>query len=415
MTTFFRPDLKALTVLSMGLTLVACGDTAPQDQSAEAIHERVFTFDSEVDTPHLITDGQINPCGPTDLQVDIPKMRKGGLDGAAFVIWVQQTARSADAYQAAEEEGIRQLNAFRQVADTQCPDQIAIAETAAEVTQIHNDGKLVALIGMVNGYPLGPNLERLQDFYDQGLRYIGFTHAGHNDLADSARPSAERGEGPSEHNGLSDLGRRLVDEMNRLGMIVDASQVSMKTLQDMAAHSKAPIIASHSSVFKLVPNPRNISDEGLLAIKETGGVVQIVAFSGYLVDNQALFFGKLGALNAQFKLQPGQTAGDLSTADRQAYDIELGKIFASMPKANVSELVDHIDYAVALLGIDHVGISSDFEHGGGVTGWMTAGESLNVTKELVARGYSEEEIGKLWGGNFLRVLAEVEQVAATLQ
>ena len=216
-------------------------------------------------------------------------------------------------------------------------------------------------------------------------------------------------------NGLSDLGRRLIEEMNRLGMIVDVSQVSMKALKDMSAHSKAPVVASHSSVFSLVPNPRNITDEGLTAIKQTGGVVQIVAFSGYLVDNQALFFQKLGALNAQFNLGPGQTAGDLGPDDRQAYDAELAKVFASMPKADLSAFVDHIDYAVNLLGIDHVGISSDFEHGGGVTGWMDAGETLNVTKELVARGYTEDEIAKLWGGNFLRVLRQVEEVAAQSQ
>ena len=413
------PSHHARNLLMLGLAgafgLTACEEAPQQDQSAEAIHERVFTFDSEVDTPHMITDGTINPCGPTDLQVDIPKMQSGGLDGAAFVIWVQQTARSPEAYQAANEEGLKQLNAFRRVTDDLCPDQIAIAESADDVERIHKDGKLVAMIGMVNGFPLGANLENLQSYYDQGLRYISFTHLGHNDLADSARPSQELGDGPTEHDGLSDLGRRLIDEMNRMGLIVDASQVSMKALMDMAAHSKAPIIASHSSVFSLVANPRNITDDGLMAIKQTGGVVQIVAFSGYLVDNQALFFQKLGALNTQFGLQPGQTAGDLGAEDRQSYDMELGKIFASMPKANVIEFVDHIDYAVNLLGIDHVGISSDFEHGGGVNGWMNASESLNITKELLARGYAEDEIAKLWGGNFLRVMASVEQIAGQLQ
>jgi len=413
MTRFFS-NLPILAVaLSAGLA--ACSEDREVDQSAEAIHERVFAFDSEVDTPHLITGGTINPCGATELQVDVPKMRAGGLDGAAFVIWVQQTERSPEAYEAAHAEGMRQLDAFRDVANNLCPDQISIAERTADIERIRQDGKLVALMGMVNGFPLGPNLERLQEYYDKGVRYISFTHLGHNDLADSARPSAELGDSPSEHNGLSDLGRQLVDEMNRLGMIVDASQVNMKTLEDMAARSKAPIIASHSSVFSLVPNPRNITDEGLLAIKNTGGVVQIVAFSGYLVDNQALFFQKLGTLNAQFGLSPGQTAGDLSPEDRQAYDMELGKVFASMPNANVSEFVDHIDYAVTLLGIDHVGISSDFEHGGGVTGWMDASETLNVTKELLARGYTEDEIAKLWGGNFLRVLNAVEQIAAELK
>lgn len=403
-----------VAILLLCASLTACGEDPVLDQSAEAIHERVFAFDSEVDTPHLITDGSINPCGPTDLQVDVPKMRAGGLDGAAFVVWVQQTERSPEAYEAAATEGMKQIDAFRNVTDNLCPEDIEVAQSVDDVGRIKKDGKLVALMGMVNGFPLGANLEQLQAYYDKGVRYISFTHLGHNDLADSARPSTELGNGPSEHDGLSALGRRLIEEMNRLGMIVDASQVSMKALKDMAAHSKAPIIASHSSVFKLVPNPRNITDEGLQAIKDTGGVVQIVAFSGYLVDNQALFFQKLGALNGQFNLAPGQTAGDLSPEDRQAYDLELAKVFASMPKANVSEFIDHIDYAVNLLGIDHVGISSDFEHGGGVTGWMDASETLNVTKELVARGYSEDDIAKLWGGNFLRVLRAVEDISEQL-
>ena len=404
---------------ALGLWLAACGTTsssltdAELDARARAIHDAVLTFDSEVDIPFNFATDELDPGKRTDLQVDLVKMREGGLDAAAFVIWVRQEVRAPEAYDKAVELGRIKLDAIRRMADEMYPGEIGIAYRAADFERLRAEGKLVALIGMVNGFALGPDLSLLQEYYDQGLRYISFAHAGHNDLADSSRPQPALGDGPTEHGGLSELGRTLIAEMNRLGIIVDASQVTMDSLKQMASTSAAPIIASHSSIYSLVPNPRNITDDGLRAIKETGGVIQIVAFSGYIIDNSKLFNAELTLLNEKYGLQPGQTVEDLPAEQREAYGVEQIGLFAKMPDATVAQYVDHIDYAVDLLGIDHVGISSDFEHGGGVIGWMDASETFNVTKELVRRGYAQDEIAKIWGGNFLRVLEQVEQVAAT--
>ncbi len=383
------------------------------ESRARSIHNAVLTFDSEVDIPFNFATDEIDPGTRTELQVDLVKMHEGGLDAAAFVIWVRQEARTPKAYATAIEQGRAKLDAIHRMA-VQYPDEIEIAYSANDFERLHAEGKLVALIGMVNGYALGPDLSLLKDYYDQGLRYISFTHAGHNDLADSSRPQIRLGNRATEHGGLSDLGRALVAEMNRLGIIVDVSQVTMEALEQIASVSKAPIIASHSSIHTLVPNPRNITDDGLLAIKDTGGVIQIVAFSGYIIDNSELFNAELALLNKEYGLEPGQTVEDLPTDRQEAYGTDQIGLFAKMPDATVAQYVNHIDYAVELLGIDHVGISSDFEHGGGVIGWMDASETFNVTKELVRRGYTEQGIAKIWNGNFLRVLKDVEQVAATL-
>ena len=412
---------RCAAVLSLSIFLPGCSgwsadpfglSEAEIDAKATVIHETVLTLDSEVDIPYNFATDELDPGTRTDLQVDLVKMREGGLDAAVFIVGVNQELRAPEAYETAKEQGLIKLNAIHRMAEDMHPDQIEIAYSADDVERIHNEGKLVALIGMVNGFVLGSEQELLDDYFDKGLRYIAFTHAGHNDLADSARPLARLDEPPTEHEGLSEKGRRLVERMNCLGIIVDVSQVTMETVKQMAELSKAPVIASHSSVYSIVASARNISDEGLLAIKETGGVIQIVAFSGYIrPGNYEILNEQVGALNESYGLEQGQVAEDLPAGRREAYSEELSKIFQNLPKATMSQYVDHIDYVVDFLGIDHVGISSDFEHGGGVIGWMDASESLNVTKELVRRGYSESDIAKIWGGNFLRVLRDVEGVA----
>ncbi len=404
---------------ALGAVLAACNTTPESisgtdlDVRARAIHDAVLTFDSEVDIPFNFATEELDPGKRTELQVDLVKMREGGLDAAAFVIWVRQEVRAPEAYSKVIELGRVKLDAIHRMADEMYPDEIGIAYKVADFERLRTEGKLVALIGMVNGSALGPDLSLLQDYYDEGLRYISFTHAGHNDYADSSRPQPLLGDGATEHGGLSDLGRDLIAEMNRLGIIVDVSQVTMEALIQMASASNAPVIASHSSIHAIVPNPRNITDEGLLAIKESGGVIQIVAFSGYIIDNSELLNAELADLNERYGLQAGQTVQDLPSDQQEAYGADQIGLFAKMPDATVAQYFDHIDYAVELLGIDHVGISSDFEHGGGVIGWMDASETFNVTKELVRRGYSQDDIAKIWSGNFLRVLRDVEQVAAS--
>jgi membrane dipeptidase len=221
---------------------------------------------------------------------------------------------------------------------------------------------------MENGYVIGRDLSLLQDYRDKGARYLTLVHNGHNDIGDSAQPSATLSDVQAEHGGLSEFGYEVIDELNRLGILVDISHVSKDTMLQATRHSKAPVIASHSGAAGVFAHARNMDDEQLMALRDNGGVVQIVAFNTYLKEGG---------------------------------------------NASVSELVDHIDHAVQLIGIEHVGISSDFGGGGGVTGWNGAAETFNVTLELVRRGYSEDDIAKLWGGNVLRILEAAEQVAAS--
>jgi microsomal dipeptidase-like Zn-dependent dipeptidase len=226
---------------------------------------------------------------------------------------------------------------------------------------------------MLNAYPLGSDLSQIDEWYKRGVRIFGYVHAGNNDWADSSRPSQQLGDRPGEHGGLSDLGKQGIARLNELGMLIDVSQLTTPALKQVLSLTKAPVAATHSGLKAIVDSPRNLTDEELELIKKNGGVVQIVAFGNYL--------------------RPAPTAA----AEH-----------APVPPATVAQLVDSIDYAVKKIGIDHVGISSDFNHGGGVAGWQNEGECQNVTVELLRRGYSEKNIAKLWGGNFMRVWAEAQ-------
>lgn len=334
---------------------------------AVGIHERVMTLDTHDDIElNLATSESMPASGP--MQNSLDAMQAGGLDAAFFVVYVPQTARTPEGYLAARADALAKFDAIHRMVALY-PDRIGLATTAAEARAIHAQGKLVAMIGMENGYVIGKDLALLQVYRDKGARYLTLVHNGHNDIGDSAQPQAPLGDMAAEHGGLSEFGRQVVDELNRVGILVDVSHVSKDTMLQATRRSKAPVIASHSGAAGVYRHARNMDDEQLLALRDNGGVVQIVAFNTYLKEGG---------------------------------------------NASVRELGDQIDYAVKLIGIDHVGISSDFGGGGGVTGWANAGETFNVTLELVRRGYSEEDIAKLWGGNVLRILEAAEDVAADL-
>ncbi|MDY6981529.1 MAG: dipeptidase [Pseudomonadota bacterium] len=332
---------------------------------ARAIHERVLALDTHVDIDLTHATSQFLP-GNGDAQVNLDKMVAGGLDAAFFIVYVPQTARDETGYLAAKADAFAKFDAIHRMTDNLYADRIGLATTAAEVRALHEQGKLVALIGMENGYVIGRDLSLLEEYRRRGARYLTLVHNGHNDIGDSAQPSMPLGDPRAEHGGLSEFGYEVVDELNRLGILVDVSHVSKDTMMQATRHSKAPVIASHSGAAAVFAHARNMDDEQLLALRDNGGVVQIVAFNTYL---------KQGG------------------------------------NASVTELVDHIDHAVQLIGVDHVGISSDFGGGGGVSGWNGADETFNVTLELVRRGYSEDDIAKLWGGNVLRILEAAEEVA----
>ena len=407
-----------------GLTLLAAcegGEPAPPSDDVEAraraIHDAVLAIDTHADIPYDFATPAVDPLN-ADRQVSLEKMTSGGLDAAFFIVYKRQGARTPEGYRAARDSALIKFEAIHRMTEEMYPDRIELAYTADDVERIHAGGKLVAAIGIENGYVIGRDLALLARYHELGARYITLAHGGHNDIADSSTPRDDLGDGLAEHGGLSDFGEQVVAEMNRLGIMVDISHVSKEAALDAMRVSRAPVIASHSSTHALAEHPRNLDDEALLALRDNGGVMQTVAFAGYVKIQPPERAEELANLRYMhgFVEGPGpDTLVGMSSQDQFAYARGVEMLDVRYPPANVSDFVDHIDHAVQLIGIDHVGISSDFDGGGGVYGWDDASETFNVTTELVRRGYTEDEIRKLWSGNLLRVWREVERVAAELQ
>ena len=384
-------------------------------KKAKEIHARILTIDTHDDIPPTFATDEVDPGVDGNRQVDLPKMESGGLDVAVFIVYVGQTERTPENYQEAKDAAMVKFNAIHRMTEEMYPDKIELAHSADDIERINQSGKLVACIGIENGYVIGKDLSLLQKYYDLGARYITLAHGGHNDICDSATPRENLGDGESEHNGVSEFGKEVIAEMNRLGIMVDVSHISKKAMLDAVALTKSPVIASHSSARALCDHPRNLDDEQLLALKENGGVMQTVAFRRYVKEDVPEKIAARDSIWEAMGITSFSALRDLSDEKRTEYRASLSELDEKWPSANVNDFVDHIDHAVKLIGIDHVGISSDFDGGGGVDGWNNAGESLNLTVELVRRGYSEEDIAKLWGGNLLRVLRENERIAKELQ
>ena len=293
-------------------------------------------------------------------------------------------------------------------------DKIELALTAADVRRIKASAKKIVIIGMENGYSMGKDIRLLDQFHDYGGRYFGLVHNGHNDLADSAQPNKAKGEPDEEWHGISPLGKQVVKRLNELGIMVDVSHSSAKSTMDMLALSATPIIASHSGVKGVSNHPRNLSDEALAEFKRTGGVVQLVAFDGYVKAVPAEKTAAIADLRKTMNVKPGDM-DKLPPETLKAYEAKMAEIDKKWPRANVANYVDHIDYAVKHMSIDNVGVSSDFNGGGGIDGFNGSGDAINITVELLKRGYTEDQIGKIWGGNLLRVMEKAEQYAANLK
>ena len=400
-------------------------------ERARAIHDRVVTIDTHADINTGNFTETVNYTMNLDTQVNLVKMAAGGLDVAWFIVYTGQSTLDEAGYAAAYANAIDKFDAIHRLAEDIAPDEIGIAYTSDDVRRLSAEGKQVAMIGIENAYPVGLDLANIKDFHDRGGRYTSLAHNGHSQFADS-----NTGENAQDyiHEGLSDLGREALAEMNKWGIIIDVSHPSKDAIMQMLALTRAPLIASHSSARALTNHSRNLDDEMLLAIKDNGGVVQTVAFGSYINEarrvhleqgRQALTESIATALEIDM-LAPSDIA-QLSGAARSAYEASIEEVTAQVrarvgaevnataPAATVADFVDHIDYMVGLIGEDHVGISSDFDGGGGIEGWNDASETFNVTLELVRRGYTEQQIEKMWSGNLLRVLDEVQAVAARIQ
>jgi len=415
------PQLVAVSILVAlaSLFLASCTEPDVSDATnaalltqAQAIHAAVITIDSHDDISLDFATDAVDPLN-APRQVSLEKMRQGGLDVAFFIVYVGQSERTAENYAEAKTDARTKFDAIHRMAEEMYAEHIEIAYSADDVERIREAGKLVAAIGIENGFVIGQDLSLLGTYHDLGARYITLAHNGHNDIADSAQHRPQYGDEPTEHDGVSEFGAQVIAEMNRLGIIVDVSHISKAAALDAIRLSRAPVIASHSSVHALADHPRNMDDETLRALRDNGGVMQTVAFGGYVKIQPAERREASDVLWTEFGIDSPRDLPDLTPDRRRDFDLRSAEIDARWPPANLQDFVDHIDYAVELIGIDHVGISSDFDGGGGIVGWNDASETFNVTLELVRRGYDRAEIEKLWGGNLLRVWREVEAAAAT--
>jgi membrane dipeptidase len=420
MTSSCRTDTKTNT------NMPNTNDSKTLIERAKGIHERVITLDTHCDINIKNFTDTINYTQNLESQVNLPKMKSGGLDVAWFIVYTGQDTLTNEGFEKAYDNAMSKFDAIHKLVEDIAPDQIELALNSNDVRRISKSGKKVAMIGIENGYPVGTDLSNVEKFYNLGARYMSLAHNGHSQLCDS-----NTGEEDDVwlHNGLSDLGKEVIKEMNRLGMMIDVSHPSKKSMKQMIALSKAPIIASHSSARALCDHSRNLDDEQLEWMKEKGGVIQTVAFQTYTnTEKNDARNEAIKSIRKDVATLLGATWYDwgdmktLSEEDKQAfYDIrakiikladeKASKMTEFPAKVNVSDFVDHIDYMVKKIGLKHVGISSDFDGGGGVEGWSDASETFNVTLELVKRGYTEAEIGMLWSGNLLRVLDEVQAVA----
>ena len=343
----------------IGLLLASCSDKVSE----------LLTVDTHIDINVLNFTDSLNYTMNTDTQFNLPKMIEGGLDVAWLVVYTAQGELNEEGYEAAYNNAISKFDAIDRLVNVYAPDQVELAITSDDVRRILAKGKKVIMIGVENAYSMGLDTSNVEKFWKRGARYVSLTHNGHNQFSDSNTGEFDR---TSMHNGLSDLGKEVIELLNYYGIMIDISHPSKEAIRQMTELSIAPIIASHSSARALRDHPRNVDDEQLDWIKENGGVIQTTALGFFLTDRED-------------------------------------------PPANMDDFMDHIDYMVEKIGIDHVGISSDFDGGGGIVGWEDASETMNVTSALRERGYSESEIAKLWGGNLLRVLDKVQEIAAKLQ
>ncbi len=400
---------KLVSLAALGAALLVTPALASTAPDAAAIHARALVLDSHADIPLDLGTPNNDPAKDTAGQVDLPKLERGQVDAVVLAVFVPQGPRTPEGYAKARADADTKLAAIRAIPERN-PDRAVLALTANDVEAAAKAGKRAIIVGFLNAYPFGRETDPIDAYYQAGVRSFGFVHAGDNDYADSSRPS---GEPKVEWGGLSPVGKAAVAKLNRLGVIIDVSQLTPDGVFQTLALSKAPVVASHSGVKGVIDAPRNLSDAELDAIAAKGGVVQIVAFNAYLIKPGPDYPAKAAALRVQYGLpaayaKPGDGADGLSPEQRSKFTHALS---ALLPRASVKELADSIDYTVKRIGVDHVGIGSDFNHGGGVTDWANEGEAENVTAELVRRGYSEADIDKIWGGNWLRVFRQVEATA----
>ena len=404
-------NLKVFVVCLISGVLMSfvSGGAGKSEKMVRRIHSRCLTVDTHCDTPMLMIKPGFNIRDEHQApksRVDLPRMKSGGLDAMFFAAFTGQKPRTDENYRKAYELANQMIDSVRSMT-IRNSDVAALALSAADLPRIEKAGKRAIYIGMENGFPLGKNIGRVDEFYKKGVRYITLCHSYHNDICDSSSDIK-----PAEHNGLSDFGRQVIAEMNRLGMMADVSHASDKSFFDVLKVSKAPVIASHSSVRSVAEHNRNMTDEMIRKLAEKGGVIQICLLDDYIKepDTTTVKFQRMKQIHKKYR----EELSRMNEAEKEALFKEWNEVVAMNPESlpAVKDLVDHIDYVRSLVGVDYVGIGSDFDGGGGLRDCADVSQFPNITRELLRRGYSEKEIRKIWGGNLLRVFHEVERCAA---
>ena len=417
-----RELITALLLVSFSL-LAGCNNkeelvgvlTSEDETIARAleIHERALTVDTHADTPlRMIEPGfdlaeRHNPLD-TGSKVDYPRMKEGGLDAIFFAAFVSQDIRDNEGNERAKALVLEMIDAVISSTEENS-DLVGLALTPKDAYELERDGKRAIYLAIENGYPIGDDLANIELFFNKGVRYITLVHSSNNDIADSATDSSG-----AEHNGLSVFGEEVVREMNRLGIMVDVSHASDDVFFDAIALSEAPIIATHSNARSVTEHQRNMSDEMLRLMAENGGVVQMTLLSSYLRDEPPNPERSAALEELRSSMKSVSEMSPEERAERRLAFNQINEKFPT-PSATVKHVVDHIDHMVSIAGIDHVGIGCDFDGGGGIDGVFDASEVMNITIELVRRGYSEEDIEKIWGKNVMRVFGEVQKVAEVMQ
>jgi membrane dipeptidase len=403
--------MKQMYMLLMAaLLMTACGTPDEKLQKkADRIHDAALTVDSHTDTPLRLNRqgfdfGKRNDPLETRSKIDLPRMKEGQMDGIWFAVFVGQSARTPEGNERAKEEALEITRNIYETVELY-PEELEIATASGDLKRISRTGKHAIYLGMENGYPLGNDLSLVDTFYSRGIRYITLVHTENNDICDSSTDTVE-------HGGLSPFGKEVVSKMNGRGMLIDVSHASDESFYQVVELSAAPIIASHSCARAICDNPRNMTDEMLVALKENGGVIQMCILSAYVKDPAA---NPLRDSARQAVYLKHGNYYDLDQEGKEAFLVDWFAVDRDFPAelATVSDAVDHIDHIVELIGIDHVGIGTDFDGGGGLEDCFDVSQMGNITLELVRRGYTAGEIKKIWGGNLTRVFREVERIAGT--
>ena len=371
------------------------------------VYGQYLTLDSHIDIPFDYMDNpKHDPGNSTEMQVDFSKMKEGGLDSGFFIVYVGQSNLTDDGFKKAKDQAMLKFKAIHKMIQTY-PDKILLALEPNDIRNAKEKGKISAAIGIENGYIIGNNINLLEDFYNLGARYITLAHIGHNQISDSSIPKKSLNDASEIHGGLSSFGKEVISKMNQLGIMVDISHISDKAALQAIKLSQTPVIASHSSARAIANHPRNLSDNIIKKIANKNGVIQVVAFSSYIEVNKE----RNNAINSLREFIVDLTGDKIfiyrKHTEHPQYKIKMDEINRDFPLPSVDKFVDHVDYIVNLVGINYVGISSDFGGGGGIDGWMDASQTKNITLALLERGYSKNDIKKIWSENFLRVWTDV--------